>query len=142
MITHSGARYAGPVWLALGLVVFVAVFANSDSPAAAPGMIMQQLAALAIDDTETAELFTPFLREHGVKCLLGVPLLIEGRVLGVIHVGRFTQRPFSEDDTRLLQLVAFRVALKDGTPVVAITLENSPVSRCVHSGAPLTRRRS
>jgi APA family basic amino acid/polyamine antiporter len=25
MITHSGARYAGPVWLALGLVVFVAV---------------------------------------------------------------------------------------------------------------------
>ncbi len=25
MVTHSGARYAGPVWLALGLVVFVAV---------------------------------------------------------------------------------------------------------------------
>src|SRR4249919_1990406 len=25
MITHPGARYAGPVWLALGLVVFVAV---------------------------------------------------------------------------------------------------------------------
>ena len=29
----------------------------------------------------------------------------------MIHVGRFTQRPFTEDDTRLLQLVAFRVAL-------------------------------
>ena len=25
MVTHEGARYAGPVWLALGLVVFVAV---------------------------------------------------------------------------------------------------------------------
>ncbi|HEX5705216.1 MAG TPA: PAS domain S-box protein [Pyrinomonadaceae bacterium] len=75
------------------------------------GRVAAQKAPLAIDDTETAELYTPFLREHGVKCLLGVPLLIEGRVLGVIHVGRFTQRPFSEDDTRLLQLVAFRVAL-------------------------------
>jgi len=30
--------------------VFVAVFANSDSPATAPGMVVQQLAALAIDD--------------------------------------------------------------------------------------------
>ena len=75
------------------------------------GRVAAQKTPLAIDDTETAELYTPFLREHGVKCLLGVPLLIEGRVLGVIHVGRFTQRPFSEDDTRLLQLVAFRVAL-------------------------------
>ena len=30
--------------------VFVAVFANSDSPATSPGMIVQQLAALAVDD--------------------------------------------------------------------------------------------
>ena len=30
--------------------VFVAVFTNSDSPATNPGMVMQQLAALAIDD--------------------------------------------------------------------------------------------
>ena len=46
-----------------------------------------------------------------MKTLLGVPLLIEGRVLGVIHVGRRSPRPFTPDDTRLLQLVAFRVAL-------------------------------
>ena len=75
------------------------------------GRVAAQKSPLAIDDTETADLYTPFLREHGVKCLLGVPLLIEGRVLGVIHVGRFTRRPFTDDDTRLLQLVAFRVAL-------------------------------
>lgn len=30
--------------------VFVAVFTNSDSPAASPGFVMQQLAAMAIDD--------------------------------------------------------------------------------------------
>jgi len=75
------------------------------------GRIAEQKEPLVIDDIETAELYTPFLREHGVKTLLGVPLLIEGRVLGVIHVGRRSPRPFTPDDTRLLQLVAFRVAL-------------------------------
>jgi signal transduction histidine kinase/CheY-like chemotaxis protein len=75
------------------------------------GRIAAQKAPLVIDNIETAELFTPFLREHGVKTLLGVPLLLEGRVLGVIHVGRRSPRPFTPDDTRLLQLVAFRVAL-------------------------------
>jgi len=76
------------------------------------GRIAEHKEPLVIDDIDTAELFTPFMREKGVKSLLGVPLLIEGRVLGVIHVGRMTRRrPFTEDDTRLLQLVAFRVAL-------------------------------
>jgi signal transduction histidine kinase/CheY-like chemotaxis protein len=75
------------------------------------GRIAEQKAPLVIDDIESAELYTPFLREHGVKTLLGVPLLVEGRVLGVIHVGRRSPRPFTPDDTRLLQLVAFRVAL-------------------------------
>jgi PAS domain S-box-containing protein len=75
------------------------------------GRIAEQKAPLVIDDIETAELYTPFLREHGVKTLLGVPLLLEGRVLGVIHVGRRSSRSFTPDDTRLLQLVAFRVAL-------------------------------
>ena len=56
-------------------------------------------------------MWTPFLRDHGVKSLLDVPLLIEGRVLGVIHVGRFALRPFTDGDARLLELVAFRVAL-------------------------------
>ncbi len=75
------------------------------------GRIAERKAPMVIDDVETAELYTPFLRDKGVKTLMGVPLLVEGRVLGVIHVGRRTPRTFTEDDTRLLQLVAFRVAL-------------------------------
>jgi len=75
------------------------------------GRIAAQKAPLVIDNVDNADLYTPFLREHGVKTLLGVPLLLEGRVLGVLHVGRRSPRPFSADDTRLLQLVAFRVAL-------------------------------
>jgi PAS domain S-box-containing protein len=75
------------------------------------GRVAESKAPITIDDIATADLFTPFLRERGVKSLLGVPLLIEGRVVGVMHVGRLTARPFKEDDIRLLQLVAFRVAL-------------------------------
>ena len=66
---------------------------------------------ITIDELNDADTHTPFLRERGVRSLLGVPLLLEGRVLGVIHVGRRAFRPFTDDDTRLLELVAFRIAL-------------------------------
>ena len=75
------------------------------------GRVAAAKTPIAIDDIQKADLHTPFLKERGVKSLLGVPLLLEGRVLGVIHVGRRAHRPFTEDDTRLLELVAFRVAL-------------------------------
>lgn len=38
------------------------------------------------------------------------PLLVEGRVLGVLEIGTIAERHFTEDDIRLLQLVADRVA--------------------------------
>lgn len=75
------------------------------------GRVAEQKSPIVIDDIDTAELYTPFLREKGVKSLLGVPLLVGGRVVGVVHVGRLVRRPFTDDDTRLLQLVAFRIAL-------------------------------
>ena len=53
----------------------------------------------------------PLFREKGIRSLLGVPLLVEGEVIGVLHVGTLTQRDFSERDIELLQLVANRVAL-------------------------------
>ena len=96
-------------WATKGLELDVAI--RVPLGAGFAGRIAEQKSPLAIDDIHTADLYTPFLREKGVKSLLGVPLLIEGRVLGVIHVGRFVRRPFTDDDTRLLQLVAFRVAL-------------------------------
>jgi len=75
------------------------------------GRVAAQKEPIAIDELQDTDTHTPFLRERGVRSLLGVPLLIEGRVLGVIHVGRRAFRPFTDDDTRLLELVAFRIAL-------------------------------
>jgi serine phosphatase RsbU (regulator of sigma subunit)/anti-sigma regulatory factor (Ser/Thr protein kinase) len=53
----------------------------------------------------------PLFAEKGVRSLLGVPLVVEGEVIGVLHVGSLTKREFHETDIELLQLVADRVAL-------------------------------
>ncbi len=67
--------------------------------------------ALRISDLEHAEIVNPLLREKGLKSLLGVPLLVEGSVLGVLHVGSLEQREFTDDDVDLLSSAADRAAL-------------------------------
>jgi serine phosphatase RsbU (regulator of sigma subunit)/anti-sigma regulatory factor (Ser/Thr protein kinase) len=62
-------------------------------------------------DNSPVTVINPLMREKGVRSLLGVPLIVEGRVIGVLHVGSLTKREFSESDVQLLQLVADRVAL-------------------------------
>ena len=42
--------------------------------------------------------------------MLGVPILSNDTVLGVLHVGRLEQRPFDDHDVELLNVVADRVA--------------------------------
>jgi GAF domain-containing protein len=64
-----------------------------------------------LDDLDVADVWNPILREKGLKSMLGVPLLVRDRAIGVMHVGTLTYRRFSSDDTDLLQLVAERVAL-------------------------------
>jgi PAS domain S-box-containing protein len=75
------------------------------------GRIAAERIPVVIEDTDEAELLNPLLRESGIRSLLGVPLLVEGRVLGVLHVGSRQPRHFTPDDRRLVQLVAERVAL-------------------------------
>ena len=64
-----------------------------------------------LDDVDHADVLNPILREKGIKSLLGVPLVVHGDVIGVLHVGTLRPRTFVEDDVRLLELVADRVAL-------------------------------
>jgi PAS domain S-box-containing protein len=75
------------------------------------GRIAAEAKPLIIDDLDKAEVFNPLLREKGIRSLLGVPMLIEGRVVGVLHVGTLNFHGFTNDDVRLLQLVADRIAL-------------------------------
>jgi K+-sensing histidine kinase KdpD len=74
------------------------------------GRIAADRRPVIIEDVDHADVLNPILREKGIKSLLGVPLLVHGDVLGVLHVGSLTPRIFTEDDTELLQLAADRVA--------------------------------
>jgi len=64
-----------------------------------------------LQDVDHAHVLNPILRDNGIKTLLGVPLHVEGGVLGVLHVGTLEPRRFDEEDVDLLQLVADRAAL-------------------------------
>ena len=75
------------------------------------GRIAAERRAIAIEDVDHADILNPILRQKGIKSLLGVPLLVQGRVIGVLHIGSLTPRKFTEDDRDLLQLAADRAAL-------------------------------
>ena len=75
------------------------------------GRVAAEKRAITIYDVDHADILNPILREKGIKSLLGVPLLVQGRVIGVLHVGSLTPREFSDDDRDLLQLAADRAAL-------------------------------
>ena len=75
------------------------------------GRIAAEKRPVILDDVDHAHVLNPLLREKGVKSMLGVPLVVEGEVRGVFHVGSLRYRAFGEDEVELLQLVADRAAL-------------------------------
>ena len=75
------------------------------------GRIASERRYRIVDDIENSEVINPILYESGIKSLLGVPLLIEDRVIGVLHVGSKVARSFDQEDVALLHVVADRVAL-------------------------------
>lgn len=75
------------------------------------GRIAAEKQPVALTDVAADDVVNPILRKKGIRSLLGVPLLVDGRVTGVLHVGTLTPRRFTDEDVELLQLVGDRVAL-------------------------------
>jgi signal transduction histidine kinase/GAF domain-containing protein len=75
------------------------------------GRVAATRSPVYIADVARAEVVNPLLMKRGLKSLLGVPLLVEGRLLGVMHVGSTAPRVFTKDDERTLLLLASRAAL-------------------------------
>ncbi len=75
------------------------------------GRIAAERRPIAIEDVDHSYVLNPLLRQRGIRSLLGVPLLVHGEVIGVLHVGTLTPRHFTEEDGRLLELAAGRAAL-------------------------------
>ncbi len=75
------------------------------------GRVAAEARPIIIEDLDHAEVVNPILRQKGIRSMLGVPVHVEGRVIGVMHIGTLVQRHFDEDDVTLLQLAADRAAL-------------------------------
>jgi anti-sigma regulatory factor (Ser/Thr protein kinase)/putative methionine-R-sulfoxide reductase with GAF domain len=75
------------------------------------GRIAATRQPVQVENIDEAEIINPILREKGLRSLLGVPLLVEGGVIGVMHVGTLTERRFSGEDVALLQSAGDRAAL-------------------------------
>jgi sigma-B regulation protein RsbU (phosphoserine phosphatase) len=73
------------------------------------GIVASERRAVVIDRVTPENVSNPLLLRQGVQSLLGVPLLDDGRLLGVLHVGTFTQRAFTAEDEASLQGIAERV---------------------------------
>ena len=73
------------------------------------GRVARLKEPVAIELVDPTTTVNPILWAKGLHSLLGVPLLGDGQVLGVLHVGRLDGRPFDDEDVEVLQLVAERI---------------------------------
>lgn len=74
------------------------------------GRIAASKHPVAISHVSPRTVVNPVLLYKGIRSMLGVPLLSDGEVLGVLHVGSLVQREFTREETELLELAADRAA--------------------------------
>jgi anti-sigma regulatory factor (Ser/Thr protein kinase)/putative methionine-R-sulfoxide reductase with GAF domain len=74
------------------------------------GRIAQERVAIFIADVDHADIMNPILRQKGIRSLLGVPLIVEGDLIGVLHIGSLVPREFDLRDLAVLELAAARAA--------------------------------
>ena len=91
------------------------------------GRIAGERVAIFIADVDHADILNPILREKRIHSLLGVPLIVEGNLIGVLHVGSLTSREFGQADLAVLQLAAARAApaIERATLFAALEHEHS-----------------
>jgi len=75
------------------------------------GRIAATRQPVRIENLDEADIHNPILREKGLKSLMGVPLMVEGGVIGVLHVGSLRRRLFTDSEVEVLQRAADRAAL-------------------------------
>jgi PAS domain S-box-containing protein len=95
------------------------------------GRIAASGSGLLVNDVLAAGPESAYLREHGGS-LIGVPLKVEGRVLGVLHASSDRLAAFDDRDLRILTvageriaLVLERISLYEREHVTAVTLQRS-----------------
>lgn len=74
------------------------------------GTIAATRRPLIVQNLATVPVSNPFLREHFCS-LLGVPLLAEGRLVGVLHADSVLERQFTDAERQLLEALGERIAI-------------------------------
>jgi serine phosphatase RsbU (regulator of sigma subunit) len=112
------------------------------------GRIAATRAPVILTTVDHTTVRNPLLVDRGIRSLLGVPLLVGGNVIGVLHVGSLTERQFGQRDAELLQLAADRAALAlhslmsqdDALAAVALQRSLLPTALPVIAGLDLAAR--
>lgn len=74
------------------------------------GRIAAERHPVILDRVDHTTVLNPILLDRGIRSLIGVPLVADGRLIGVLHVGSLGSRTFTGEDADLLQLAADRAA--------------------------------
>jgi K+-sensing histidine kinase KdpD len=111
ILLHDGERNELVARAAVGLEEAVERSVRIPINRGFAGRVAGERRPIIVEDVDRAEILNPILREKGIKSLLGVPLVVEGQLLGVLHVGTLSPRAFSSEDVELLQFVADRAAI-------------------------------
>ena len=74
------------------------------------GRVALTQAPLQIDNVGPDGVVNPILWRRGLQSMLGVPLMVHGRLLGVLHVGSLQRRAFTDDDVAKLESAGDRLA--------------------------------
>ncbi|WP_086661889.1 PP2C family protein-serine/threonine phosphatase [Lentzea kentuckyensis] len=75
------------------------------------GRVAQLREPVQLEHVDASTVVNPLLWKHGLRVLLGVPMIAEGELTGVLHVGSATPRRFTDEEIDALQLVADRLAV-------------------------------
>ena len=112
------------------------------------GRIAAERRPVILDHVDHGTVLNPLLLEKGIRSLAGVPLLVHGAVLGVLHVGTLRNRVFTPDDAALLQLAADRAAMavqslrsrEDHAAAIALQRSLVPAALPAVAGAEVAAR--
>lgn len=74
------------------------------------GRVAAERSPVILDRVDPSSVVNPLLPAKGIRALLGVPLVAQGTLIGVLHVGTLTDRRFTAADSELLERAAASVA--------------------------------
>jgi hypothetical protein len=110
LVDSDGEQLQAKASAGLGEEVFQGVRVPVGSGFA--GQVAHSRKPLQLSRVDESTVVNPLLWERGLRVLLGVPMVAQGELAGVIHLGSsIASRRFSDQDVELLQLVADRIAM-------------------------------